>query len=45
VKAVEAIDRSDPNVTLTIFEEFIDVIPGEAVRLRKNICPSLVYMQ
>ena len=29
----------------TIFEELINVVAREAVRLRKNIRPSLMYMQ
>jgi hypothetical protein len=44
-KAVKAINRGYPNIAFTIFEEFINVIAGEAVSLRKNIRPSLMYMQ
>jgi hypothetical protein len=44
-KAIEAIDGGYPNIPFTIFEELIDVIAREALRLRKNIRPSLVHMQ
>jgi hypothetical protein len=43
-KAVETIKGGDPYIAFTIFEELIDVIARQTVRLRKAIYPSLVYM-
>jgi hypothetical protein len=43
-KAVEAARRSYPNIAFTILKESRISIAREAVRLRKHICPSVVYM-
>jgi hypothetical protein len=44
-KAVETITVGDPDIAFTILKETVNVIPGEAVRPRKQIGPSPVYMQ
>src|SRR4029077_11277317 len=43
-KAVEAIKVSCPDIAFSIFEESINEIARETVKLCEHICPSLVYM-
>src|SRR5580704_7017512 len=43
-KAVEAIQRGDPDVALTILKKVLDVIAGEAVGAFKHIRSSLMHV-
>ena len=43
-KPVESSSGGDPDIAFTILEETKDDVAGEAIRLRKCICPTVIYM-
>src|SRR5208283_4636645 len=43
-KPVESSSSGDPDIAFPILEETEDDVAGEAIRLRKYICPTVMYM-